>query len=1110
MGKISSHLPLTACALAAALLISACGGGTATAPQVDIGSGGFAIDDYISGATVVCDANQNGASDAGELIATTDSTGFFKFDATCASPLVVTGGKNIDTQLDFVGKLKAPASSTVVTPLTTLMAEGMTGEMIARALSLPEDTNVMTLDPALKIGGVLVNPDLFRKTLVVQQVLQKTAETLAGLAGSTDVNAMYSQAAAAMAETLRGNDVVLVAADNSTSGATVSAVVQAAATRTKAPVKADTLGQVVATALAGQANQILRATNAQAISAATKTQQSSREISTFVVNNKGSMQEGASSDALTALAKELSKTVTGGGVTTPTEPPATLPGTALISWDEDPALATGIGAFGDGAPDVASAPTGGIGKAFKLDRSGGQNFGGAFFTVPEIPFAADRKTITARVRATRANAVIYLKVEAAPGVATEVSATVSAANTWQTLTWTLSGVNPTNRYKTMVFSADTDVAGLGAQTYWVDDISLAPAAEEETTSPNPPESATCATSTEQCISFSEATAGGHAFEGLISAAVITDPDQATNKLLKMVKGPSGQPWAGATVYTSQAEDGTKTIRTVPAIGLNTNKTVSLRAYSGAAVGTKVTLKLENSLAGAGSVFAEASTSKQNEWETLTFNFANPSRGSVVNNVSYDMASLFPAFSEIGGTQGALQSDTTFYFDELKYAISGSASSPPPSSDCGTNEPTCAPTTIVPSDAIAIFTETASDSNLDAFPNWGQATQFAETTIASNKSLKYSNLNYQGLQFSSVDVTAKGKLHLDLWTPNMTEVKISIISAGRENAVTKSLTTGEWNSVDIDLSQYTVPKLSEIFQIKLEATTAGGTLYVDNIYFWGASSGGVASNSTGIGDSNAEMGSGGPQTLPLAVSNDQHAFIAIGDGVFAGDYIGKLDANGNRAGWENASSNGIAKNGNIGYFQDALLSGASSQIVETGGNGWVTGNIDNPGGVGGFFRYFLLKAPSTTFADSYMGLYVNAPNNGTVDVSTYGNIKFKLWGPAEMYQNNNFDPTVQVILAGPKVAGCTATGSGGTEITKNLLANQKIGAGSSYTMSLAGWTVHGLCGTDTNSTAVNTVLSQLARVTVNVPGSSFNFTNSATGDSSLFATGVNLGPIAFIK
>jgi hypothetical protein len=191
------------------------------------------------------------------------------------------------------------------------------------------------------------------------------------------------------------------------------------------------------------------------------------------------------------------------------------------------------------------------------------------------------------------------------------------------------------------------------------------------------------------VSFSETTAGAHAFEGLVSAEVVTDMQAATNKVLKMVKGPGGQPWAGATVYTMSAADGDKTIRTVPNVGLNASKNVMVRAYSGAPIGTIITLKLENSISGK-SVFAEAKTTKLNEWETLTFDFAKPSRDQVDANVTYNMASLFPAFSEIGGSQAALTANTTFYFDELKYALATITPPPPPppppASDC--TSPAC--------------------------------------------------------------------------------------------------------------------------------------------------------------------------------------------------------------------------------------------------------------------------------------------------------------------------------------------------------------------------------------------------------------------------------------
>lgn len=1100
MRPLNSHFPLSACALATALLVSACGGGDATPPPTVVGTSGFAVDGYISAATVVCDTNNNGASDIGEATTTTDSTGFFKFAAPCAAGLVLTGGTNTDTQLPFVGKLKAPAGATMVTPLTTLLAEGMTTDQINTALGLPAGTNVATLDPARQIGGELQNPDLFRKTLVVQQVLQKTAETLAALAGSSDVTSLYSQAAAAMVEVMRSDATALVAG-GAVNETVVAAVVKAAATRAQATVNADSLAQVVAQALSTQAKQILDADSALEIQAATLAQQGSNAIRSFAVTHKTALQ-AAPTEATTLLKNQLTASIGGGTV----EPPPPATGTLLVSFDEANPVFTGMGAYGGALPTVEAGPAGGSGSALKIVKPAGQEaWGGTYFGVPAIAFTATRKVITAQVYSTRANAVIKFKVEVAGGVSTEVASAPVPANTWTTASWDMTGIDLSKSYTVIAVTPDQDVTATG-QSYYVDTITLAAAQTEE---PGPAND--CSTSTQQCVGFSEAAAGANPFEGLVSAEVTADPSAPTNKVLKMVKGPSSQPWAGATVFTATAVDGEKTIRTVPTIGLSTNKLVTLRAYSGAAVGSKISLKLENALDPTVFAIAEAITTQQNAWETLTFNFANTTAGAFSTNATYNMASLFPAWSEKGAASPALTANTTFYFDALTYDMAGST--PPPPAACGTTEPTCAPSTVLPGDAIAVYSEAAAAANLDAYPNWGQTTQYTEATLAGNKSLKYSNLNYQGLQFASVNVAAKGKLHLDFWTPDMTEVKVSLISPGKENPVTQTLTQRGWNSVDIDLSKFTAPNLAEVFQIKLEATTAGGTLYVDNIYFWGTGTGtgtggSGGSGSTGSGDSTAAMGSGGPQTLPLATGNDPHGLYATNDGLLAADYIGKLDANNLRAAWDNASTNGLAKNGNVGFYEGPELTGGSSQVVER--NGWVAGNTDNAQGVPNIFRYVLLKKPEATFANTYMGLYVNAPNNGTVDVSTYGNIKFKLWGPAEMYQNANLNPTVQIILAGPKVAGCTATGSGGTEITKNLVANQKIGAGSSYTISLAGWTVNGLCGADTNVTAVNAVLSKLARMVVNIPGSSFNFTNTATGDASLYPTGVNLGPIAFTK
>ena len=167
MRQVPKHFKLSGCALAASILVTACGGG-ASPPNAVPGSSGFAIDDYLSGATVLCDSNNNSSIDVGEVTVTTDSSGFFKFGAACTSSIVVTGGKNIDTGLDFTGKLKAPAGATIVTPLTTLLVEGMTLDQVNMAFGLPPGTDVKSLDPARKSDGALVNADLFKKTLALQ------------------------------------------------------------------------------------------------------------------------------------------------------------------------------------------------------------------------------------------------------------------------------------------------------------------------------------------------------------------------------------------------------------------------------------------------------------------------------------------------------------------------------------------------------------------------------------------------------------------------------------------------------------------------------------------------------------------------------------------------------------------------------------------------------------------------------------------------------------------------------------------------------------------------------------------------------------------------------
>ena len=135
---MSSVIRLTPAAAAVCVLVACGGGGSANAPTpVVIASSGWAVDGYLSGAAVLCDSNGNGVADTGEISVTTNSSGGYSFPAGCNAALTARGGVSVDTGVPFTGVLKAPAGSSVITPLTTLLAEGLTQVQLKAALGLP-------------------------------------------------------------------------------------------------------------------------------------------------------------------------------------------------------------------------------------------------------------------------------------------------------------------------------------------------------------------------------------------------------------------------------------------------------------------------------------------------------------------------------------------------------------------------------------------------------------------------------------------------------------------------------------------------------------------------------------------------------------------------------------------------------------------------------------------------------------------------------------------------------------------------------------------------------------------------------------------------------------
>jgi Ca2+-binding RTX toxin-like protein len=164
---------------------------------------GLAIDGYISGATVFLDANKNGILDTNEPSTTTDSNGEFNlnipfdiFDTNqngeidpSEGNLVVTGGIDTATGLPLETPLTAPPDSSVVTLLTSLIADlidkGMAPEsaqsLVKAALSLPAEVDLTSLDPILATnnnqpGGVQVLAEMVK----VQNFITQTAALIDG------------------------------------------------------------------------------------------------------------------------------------------------------------------------------------------------------------------------------------------------------------------------------------------------------------------------------------------------------------------------------------------------------------------------------------------------------------------------------------------------------------------------------------------------------------------------------------------------------------------------------------------------------------------------------------------------------------------------------------------------------------------------------------------------------------------------------------------------------------------------------------------------------------------------------------------------------------------
>lgn len=129
------------------------------------------------------------------------------------------------------------------------------------------------------------------------------------------------------------------------------------------------------------------------------------------------------------------------------------------------------------------------------------------------------------------------------------------------------------------------------------------------------------------------------------------------------------------------------------------------------------------------------------------------------------------------------------------------------------------------------------------PNFGASTVITEETYAGNKVQRMINLNYQLIgEDPRADASNMQFLHIDIWTPDLSEFQFSITandaetgSANSEAVIDITPTLGGWNSFDIPLTEFTLanPSLNfkYIYFVKFATGTPNTTVYYDNMYFY---------------------------------------------------------------------------------------------------------------------------------------------------------------------------------------------------------------------------------------------------------------------------------------
>ncbi len=431
-------------------------------------------------------------------------------------------------------------------------------------------------------------------------------------------------------------------------------------------------------------------------------------------------------------------------------------------------------------------------KVLKIEEDAGiEPWAGFFFNLNEkIIFPAGQEAISIDVHSAAPGQNVLLKIEDSSNSDNfkEATVTTTATGAWEKLIYNFSAED-SNKYDRIVIIAAINTTNSEETTYYIDNIAFStPVVVEEVSSPTAAPSAPSLDAADVMSVFSDS---------------YTD-----------VAGTDFNPNWGQSTQVSTVDLGV--IPYLKYAGLN---------YQGTAFASPL------NVSGYTSIHIDYWTS-----DSTALNFFLISSGEGKEKAkTLDVSSLgewksvdiaLTDFSDVVDLADVIQfkvdGNGTIFFDNIYFHGETPVASSPAA---GPEAPTAAA-----EDVLSIFSDTYTDVEGTNFnPDWGQSTQVTTEVLADNSVLKYTNLNYQGTEFTVQDVSAYNTIHLDYWSADQTTVDFFLISNEPTTEVKKTIaiTPGEWNSIDIPLSDFSPVELNKVFQFKI---VGSGTIFFDNFYF----------------------------------------------------------------------------------------------------------------------------------------------------------------------------------------------------------------------------------------------------------------------------------------